>query len=133
MSSSTPCRTTNPNRKPTLFLIRLLDLCGFPLELGVCAECGTSLEKKKAALIPHRGGALCGDCAPTAPTRLKVSPSGLAVLRQMKKLAVEKIHVLKLGASVSRQLFETILDYLENTIEKKLKTVDYYRKTRGNT
>jgi DNA repair protein RecO (recombination protein O) len=115
------------------FLIRLLDLSGFPMELSVCAECGTSLEKKKAALIPHRGGALCGDCAPTAPARLKVSPSGLAVLRQMKKLPMEKIHVLKLGASVSRQLFQTILDYLEHTIEKRLKTVDYYRKTLGNT
>jgi DNA repair protein RecO (recombination protein O) len=115
------------------FLIRLLDFSGFPLELNVCAECGASLEKMKAALIPHRGGALCGDCAPSAPTRLKVSPSGLAFLRQMKKLPLEKIHVLKLGASVSRQLFQTLLDYLEHTIEKRLKTVEYYRKTLGNS
>ena len=113
----------------TTFLLRLLELSGFPLELSDCAECGASLEKKKASLVPHRGGALCSDCAPTAPARLKVSPAGLAFLKQMKKLPVEKIHVLKMGASVSRQLFQTILDYLEHTIEKRLKTVDYYRKT----
>ncbi len=108
------------------FTVKFLDLSGYPLELDACAECGTSLEKKKIHLIPHRGGALCGDCCASGPERLKVSPAGLEVLKKMRTLPMEKIHILKLKPPFLREIFLTMLEYLERTIEKRLKTVEYY-------
>lgn len=112
----------------TAFGTKLLDLLGYPLELSVCAECGASLEGQTAHLIPHRGGALCKDCFPSGPVRLKISPAGLGILRRLKELPLGKIHVLKLKPALSRELFLVLLSYLEQTIEKKLKTLDYYLK-----
>lgn len=112
----------------TAFTVKLIDLLGYPLELGACAECGSSLQRKKAHLVPHRGGALCEDCCPTAPIRLKVSPAGLEVLKKMRELGMEKVHILKLKPAFLRELFRTLLEYLERTIEKQLKTVEYYVK-----
>lgn len=110
------------------FTVKLIDLSGYPLELDACAECGSSLQRKQAHLVPHRGGALCEDCCPSAPARLKVSPAGLEVLKKMRELAMEKIHILKLKPAFLRELFRTLLEYLERTIEKQLKTVEYYVK-----
>jgi DNA repair protein RecO (recombination protein O) len=112
----------------TAFSVKLLDLSGYPLELAVCAECGASLQKKKAHLVPHRGGALCEDCCSLGPARLKVSAAGLEVLKRIRALPMEKIHILKLKPAFLRELFGTLLEYLERTIEKQLKTVEYYLK-----
>ena len=110
----------------TAFAVKLIDLLGYPLELDACAECGASLQRKSAHLIPHRGGALCGDCCPSGPARLKVPPAGLEVLKKMRELPMEKVHILKLKPAFLRELFRTVLEYLERTIEKQLKTVEYY-------
>lgn len=112
----------------TAFIVKLLDLSGYPLELAVCAECGASLQKKKAYLVPHRGGALCEDCCPSGPARLKISTAGLEVLKKIRTLPMEKIHILKLKPVFLREIFGTLLEYLERTIEKQLKTVEYYLK-----
>lgn len=112
----------------TAFTVKLIDLSGYPLELDACVECGSSLQRKKSHLVPHRGGALCEDCCPSAPARLKVSPAGLEVLKKLRELPIEKIHVLKLKPVFSREVLLTILEYLERTIEKQLKTVEYYVK-----
>lgn len=110
------------------FGVQLLDLLGHPLELAVCTECGASLEGKRAHLIPHRGGALCEDCCPSGPARLRISPAGLAMSRKLKELPVERVHVLKPKPALSRELFLVLSAYLEQTVEKQLKTVDYYLK-----
>ncbi len=112
----------------TAFVIKLLDLMGYPLELETCTECGILLERKKAFLIPHRGGALCENCCATGPARLKVAPMTLEIFKKFKTLPMEKIHILKLKPRLVRDNFLTVLDYLERTIEKRLKTVEYYLK-----
>ena len=112
----------------TAFTVKLIDLLGHPFELAACAECGTPLEGKKAHLVPHRGGALCEDCCPSGPAALKVSPAEMEILKKARTLPMEKIHILKLKASALRKIFRVVLEYLERTIEKKLKTVEYYLK-----
>lgn len=108
------------------FALKLLDLMGYPLELDQCVECGSPLRRQKASLIPHRGGALCGACCPSAPERLRISPAGLEVLKKLKSLPMAKAHVLRMKPAFLRGLFLTVLEYLGETIEKPLKTVGYY-------
>ena len=112
----------------TSFILKFLDLLGNPLELAVCVECETVLKRKEAFLIPHRGGALCEDCCPTGPVRLKASPVELEVLKKLRTLPMEKVHVLKMKPLFLRRIFLMVLEYLERTIEKKLKAVDFYLK-----
>ncbi|HTC22619.1 MAG TPA: DNA repair protein RecO, partial [bacterium] len=112
----------------TAFGIKFLELSGYPMEFAYCAECDSSLERKKVFLIPHRGGALCENCCPSGPARLKVSPAGLEVMKKLKSLPMKKIHILKLRPSFLRELFLAVLEYLERTIERPLKTLEYYLK-----
>ena len=110
------------------FGLRLLDLLGYPLELEVCAECQASLEGKKVFLIPHRGGALCENCCLSGPSRLKFGAAGLQTLRKLKKMPLEKAHILKMKPRASREIFLGLMDYIGRTVEKPLKTVEYYSK-----
>ncbi len=112
----------------TAFCVKFLECSGYPLELSSCAECESSLERKKVYLIPHRGGALCESCCPSGPLSLKISPSGLEVLKKLKSLSLEKVHILKLKPVFLRELFLVVLQYLERTIERPFKTVEYYLK-----
>jgi DNA repair protein RecO (recombination protein O) len=110
------------------FVLKLLELMGHPLELEICAECQSSLERRKAFLISHRGGVLCQNCCATGPRRLQVTPSGLEILKKMKSLPLEKIHILKMNDDSRKELFLTLLSYMEQTIEKPLKSLEYYLK-----
>ena len=109
------------------FILRFLELLGHPLELDLCAECQKPLGPAGAFLIAHRGGALCLDCCHSGPALLKVSPSGLAWLRKMRSLPLDRLAVLKMTGDQSRQMLFILLAYLERTIEKSLRSVEYYR------
>ncbi len=119
---------SGPESVLAAFALKFLDRMGYPLELDNCVECGTSLQRRKATLIPHRGGALCEDCCPSGPARLKVTPAELEILKKFRSLPLDKVHVIKMRTAFSRELFLTTLDYFERTIEKKLKSVEYYLK-----
>jgi DNA repair protein RecO (recombination protein O) len=110
----------------TSFALKFLESLGHPLELSACAACGTELPKKPVFLVPHKGGALCEDCGPKGPTRLSVWPAGLEVLKKIRALSMGKVHVVKLSPVQSRALFLAVMEYLERTLERELKTVPYY-------
>ncbi len=111
------------------FCLRFLELSGYPLELDDCAECQGSLERKRVFLIPHRGGALCENCCSSGPPHLRVSPAGLQVLRKLRSLPLGKVHILKLRPSLLREVLLAVLEYVAQTVEKPLKSVDYYLRT----
>ncbi len=121
-------KSASPELYLTAFGIKFLKLSGYPMELSCCAECESSLERKQVHLIPHRGGALCENCCPSGPSRLKVSPAALEVMKKLMNLSMEKVHILKLRPAFLRELFLAVLDYLERTIERPLKTIEYYLK-----
>lgn len=121
-------KSAPPELYLTAFGIKFLELSGYPVEFSACVECESSLQRKKVYLIPHRGGALCESCCPSGPSRLKVSPAGLEVMKKLKSLSMEKVHILKLRPVFLRELFLTIMEYTERTIERPLKTVEYYLK-----
>ena len=109
------------------FVLRFLELLGHPLELDLCAECQKPLGAAGAFLIAHRGGALCFNCCPSGPGFLKVSPAGLAWLRKIRSFPLDRLAVLKMTNDQSRQTLFVLLAYLERTIEKPLRSVEYYR------
>jgi DNA repair protein RecO (recombination protein O) len=109
------------------FILRLLEAMGHPLELELCAECQAALGQKGAYLIAHRGGALGPECFPSGPGFLKVSAAQLGPLRKIRSFPWDRLTVLKMEKSQAREILFVLLAYLEKTIEKPLKSVDYYR------
>ncbi len=109
------------------FILRFLELLGHPLELDICAECQKTLGPEGTFLIAHRGGALCSDCCRSGSSLLKVSPAGLAWLRKIRSFPLARLTVLKMTPDQSRQTLFSLLSYLERTIEKPLRSVEYYR------
>ena len=110
----------------TAFGLKFLESLGHPLELSACAVCGGELPKRAIFLVPHKGGALCADCGPNGPARLSVSPAGVEVLKKIRALSMGKVPVVKLTGPQARALFLTVMEYLERTLERELKTVPYY-------
>lgn len=108
------------------FVLRFLRDGGYPMELTDCADCGEVLGGKKAVLVPHRGGALCSSCGEAVPSRLQVTPQSLAWLNKLLDLPLSRVTLLKLNTSQARSVLLTTLEYLQRTIEKPLKTLDYY-------
>ena len=112
------------------FILRLLEAMGHPLELDLCAECREALGPKGAYLIAHRGGALGPECFPSGPGFLKVSAAQLGLLRKIRAFPWDRLTVLKMEKSQAREILFALLAYLEKTIEKPLKSVDYSRSFR---
>lgn len=107
------------------FVLHLLDRLGYPLETGRCVECGTSLERRAANWVPHRGGTLCPDCSPGS-AGLRLSPTSRAIVEKLKEWPLRKVLILQAGPEVSRSIFKTVLGYLEQILEEPLKTTRYY-------
>jgi hypothetical protein len=55
-----------------------------------------------------------------------VSPAGLEILKKCRTLPFSKIQILKTTPAQGRVLFVTVLECVERTIERELKTLPYY-------
>ncbi len=118
-------KTGDRERAFSAFALQLLILSGYPAELSVCAECGASLKETGAVLTPYRGGALCSSCAPGNAT-LRVKPAMRAILEKLASWPLSRIGVLKVSPALSRELFKTVMGYLEAAFEQPLKSFSYY-------
>ena len=64
----------------------------------------------------------------------KKGPQGTATIQElaqkegMTSAYVAKIHVVTLKAEFSRELFLTVSEYLQRTMERPFKTIEYYLK-----
>lgn len=119
-----------PEAALTSFLLRFLDLGGYPLALEICAECGREAAGA-GRLSVVRGGWVCGSCEPHPSEGLKVSKDVLQVLRKLRKEVSGSLPAS--SASAAREAFRVAADYLRHTVEQKLETVDYFLRVNGRS
>ncbi len=112
----------------TAFVLKLMEDLGYPLELENCAECGEVIDKQKIYLIPHRGGALCESCHGSTAVKLQVNKMALEVLKKLRRTPMDRVHVLKLQPLFSRMILMTVMNYLERTLERPFRSLEYYSK-----
>ncbi len=112
----------------TAFVLKLMEDLGYPLELENCAECGETIVAQRVYLIPHRGGALCESCHGSTAAKFQVNKMALEILKKLRRTPAERVHVLKLQPVLSRQIFMTVMGYLERTLEKPFRSLEYYAK-----
>jgi DNA repair protein RecO (recombination protein O) len=112
-----------PEAALTSFLLRFLDLGGYPLALETCAECGKETVGS-GRLSVSRGGWVCTACDPHPAEGLKVTKDVLWILR---KLRHEGTGTLPSAIAPSaREAFRVTADYLCRAVETELGTVDYF-------
>jgi len=115
-----------PEAALTAFILRFLDLGGYPLRLGECALCGQDA-RGKGRLSALRGGWVCAECgAPPA----EGPETEDAVRSLLEKLRGEKTGLLRRGADLPlSDAFRAAALYLSHALETELPTVDFYLKT----
>jgi len=117
-----------PNRPETslaAFILRFLDLGGYPLSLEVCASCGEAA-RGPGCLSVRRGGWACAECVSSPGEGPDLSAGALVILKKLREEGSGTISAAL--AAHSRPAFKAAALYLSHTLEHELATVEYFLK-----
>jgi DNA repair protein RecO (recombination protein O) len=111
--------------------LHLLSLAGFQPQLYFCVSCNTRIEPGENYFHIADGGVLCPRCGPSRARAEPISVGALKVLRFLQTRPWEQIANLQLTPTTQQEMEKTLLRYLTFTLERKLKSVDFLKKLRG--
>lgn len=107
--------------------LRMLSMSGFMPDIVACAACG-AYESERMYFRVARGELYCQDCyLPKGTPALGLSPPALTAMRHMVLSPLEKAFALRLQGAPLRELSEAAEAYAVNVLQKRLKTLDFYR------
>lgn len=122
------CRDTKPELllKPIVEM-RLLTYAGFMPDFVACMHCG-AYESPCMHFMIDEAGILCDDCfqpgyARTAP----MNPSSVKAMRHTLYADTEKLFSFQLAGGSQKELAAASEAYLLSVIDRKPKTLDFYR------
>ena len=91
------------------FVVKLLDLLGYAIEVEICVICGNKLTGENICFSPEHGGALCPDCAKSSAASCWVKPNAIKLIRLFLKnslASLEKIKINKTDANSAKVAIE---------------------------
>ena len=109
------------------FELRLLGLGGYMPNLFCCEGCGC-YEHEQMCFIPETGSLVCGDCAANAKKECYLT--GIAVTHAMRHCIFcefKKLFAFNLSKESLERLEFVIEKYISCQINKKFKTLDFYK------
>lgn len=79
------------------FLVKLLDLLGYSIEVNTCVSCRELLSENALSFSASHGGVLCANCAKENPSARMIRPNAIKMMRlflqnDMKTLSKIKAH-----------------------------------------
>jgi DNA repair protein RecO (recombination protein O) len=94
------CATGEDAEKQTLirlgFVVKLLDLLGYAIEVNACVSCGKKLSENFLCFSSEQGGALCEDCAKgNSSCVLPVRANAIKMLRLFFKNKLQALTKIK--------------------------------------
>jgi len=104
------------------FELHLLEMVGYRPELARCLGCQTEVKPEANYFSPRMGGVVCPDCGRHEATAQPISLGGLKVLRYLQRLEEPPAAGLRLDASTRREVDATLRHYIEQLLEKTLKS-----------
>jgi DNA repair protein RecO len=111
------------------FLLRILILLGYSIQLQQCTRCKTRDPNKFYGLSFAREGIICVDCAKKNSTKniLKCSQGCLDILTSLRRIG-EKLDTLTLSTSIIKEVNTALHLYLEYHIHHNihLRSLDIY-------
>lgn len=103
------------------FQARLLKYLGYQPELSHCTCCGTT-PKGKLFFSAETGGLVCSDCSFRYRDLLPVNSEILNWFNLLVETDLREVHRLKTEKSDRLKLFTLLSDFLENRLERPLKS-----------
>ncbi|MGH2357674.1 MAG: DNA repair protein RecO [Candidatus Limnocylindria bacterium] len=107
------------------FELHLLDGMGFRPELGVCLECGATIEPEGNSFSPVAGGILCPSCAHAALGARPISAAALKVMRHLQRSRLTDVLRLRLSGAVHREVERLLHATVSAILERELRTRDF--------
>ena len=111
------------------FELKLLTLAGFQPQLFYCADKGEPLQEIAAdefyGWSPNAGGALCPQHAQGRSDSSRLSLNALKVLRHAIRSDYATFTALNLRDTVSSEVEQVMLRYVQYVLERKVKSVEF--------
>ena len=122
--------------------ISLIAILGYQPYLSHCAHCQTALSTRGEdgrTLWPTwlgfsagQGGALCPDCLPKVPGARRIAAGTVQVTQLLLQKGAEPIAGLKISDHLRREIEQTLQEYLEYRLERRLRSTRFLRESTGD-
>lgn len=111
-----------PIKTASLFLLRLLGICGYQPQLGHCSSCHKSIEQGVYfTLYPGNGALLCKDCHQNIQnSSLSLTRQTLKFLHSGQQLQLQQINRLQLSKTTARQSLAVLLNYSRHILQQDI-------------
>jgi DNA repair protein RecO (recombination protein O) len=109
------------------FEVRLLSLTGYQPQLESCVFCNNALHEGELRFSPGLGGILCSGCKSNDMQALLIGRGTIAIWKYLTKINLRNLNRLRLGAQERAQLEAIIHCYIENILERRVKTMDFVK------
>ncbi|MDA8235864.1 MAG: DNA repair protein RecO [Clostridia bacterium] len=116
--------TEDPEILTRVFEMRLTNFLGYCPELDSCVNCGGELGTA-VRFSPELGGVLCGRCLSHDPMAARLTPATLAVMKQLLKMDLRRLGVLKVNQGIRSELEKLLNRYLDLRLERRLRSRDF--------
>ncbi|MDS1029463.1 DNA repair protein RecO [Bacillota bacterium LX-D] len=113
------------------FEVKLLNILGYQPELDACVLCGQPIQMGINTFSAAEGGLLCSSCQYNQSQCKKLNGSTLAIWKQLQKINPRHLNRLKISSNDRIILKETLADYLEFLLERKLKAAGFMSKLKS--
>ena len=109
------------------FELRLMVATGFAPLISHCSICGR--EEPQRAILDFEGGTMkCAEC--TQADGAELSPGALQAARYIAKCDLKKLCSFTLGETALRELTTAAEGYLLSKLDRKFRTLEFYRQFR---
>jgi len=112
------------------FELRLLSYTGYRPELFHCLSCQQPIRPEVNVFVASEGGLFCPRCGAAQSRGRSVSVNAQKVLRYLATRAPEEVAGLRISESTHAEVEALLYEYLEYTLERELKSVDFLRRLR---
>jgi DNA repair protein RecO (recombination protein O) len=106
------------------FELKLLTRLGHGPELDVCVLCGTAIGDRSAGFSPSQGGVTCADCV-RGVGALRVSPTALRALQELRRLPVDELAARRLSAAAGNEVGQLMRSFVDHRLDRPLRSAEY--------
>lgn len=115
----------------SVFEIRILSMSGFMPDLIMCSNCANFSDNIKFNFIPSKGQLICDDCLKNLQQKISsinLNNNVLAALRFITYADFNKMFSFSISVENQSILSFVTESYLLHCIDKRLSTLDFYKK-----
>jgi len=111
----------NPEDVTHVFELKLCDIMGYRPHLDFCMSCG-STAFDSVYFNPSKGGIICSKCYNGDKKGYNIQKGTVQIMRYILDMDIKRINILKMSSESRAQLDKIMSFYLEERLEKRLKT-----------